>query len=82
MTYPLFGFGGLDVLLFSHLLLLQKSGELDKVVLDQNILLSQLSLLELELFLFHLEFLLLVIERLLNLVHQPSLFQKPGGWGH
>ena len=48
LDLPLFSPGELNILLFPHLLLLQESGELNKVVLDEDILCSQLGFLQFE----------------------------------
>lgn len=50
-TYFIYSFGQFNILFLPHFLLLQKCWELDKVILDENIFLSEFSLLQFEFFL-------------------------------
>ena len=73
----LFKNSDLVVPVFPNVLLLQESGKLDQVLLNEHVFLPELSLLQLESFLFHKEFFFLVLKRLLDLVHESPLFEQP-----
>ena len=72
----------LQILLSPHLVLLKECTELYQMVLDKDVLLSQLRFSHLESLFLFLELLLLVFECLLDLVHSSSLLQQSGGWTH
>ena len=83
LSVLLFNLGALNLCSFQVLslpgvLLAQEGAETDQVVLDQDILLSQLFLSDSAPFLLLLELFLLVFERLLHLVHQTTLFKQSG----
>lgn len=69
----------LRVLLATHLMRLEESAELDKVILDKDVLLPELSLTLLEVLFLLAELLLLVLEGLLDLVHGASLLKETCG---
>ena len=84
LSVLLFNLGALNLCSFQVLglpgiLLAQEGTETDQVVLDQDILLSQLFLADSAAFLLLLELFLLVFERLLHLVHQTTFFKQSGG---
>ena len=70
----------LVVLLFSHLLLLQESGELDKIILDHDIFLSEFAFLDFESLFLGEVFFFLVFEGFLYFVHQSSFLKESCGW--
>ena len=61
---------------------LEESAELDKVILDKDVLLPELSFTLLEILFLLAELLLLVLKGLLDLVHGTSLLKETSGWRH
>ena len=80
-----FGFldlSGFEVLVLACVLSAQEGTESDEVVLDQNILLSQLLLTHSAPLLFLLKFFLLIFEGLLHLVHEAAFLEEACCWAH
>ncbi len=75
LDFFLFDLMKLSIFLPAHLMRLEECRELNKVILNQYVLLSKFSLPFLEVFLLLLELFLLVFKCLLDFVHSPTFFQ-------
>ena len=77
-----FDLSGFEVLVLACVLSAQEGAESDEVVLDENILLSQLLLTHSAPLLFLLKFFLLIFEGLLHLVHEAAFLEEACCWAH